>query len=348
MIILSSIGIILWIILIVAKASYLWELAVSFLPYIGLIYFLGLLYRIYRLRKQLYKRTWKKRSWLSSVFILGFWSLFLLLSGEVQDFYHQDITHSEKLTAPIRVLFSNIYEGNSNFEGIKQTITKENPDIIMFVEFSDQHKQGLQEFLDARYPYMNTTTRSKIFVGSVVFSKFPITNLADDFEQGSWRYGYFKIEKEHQPYYFYEIHTASPVSKAFFQKRNEQLQQIKSEFLKVHPSSREHQAKIVMVGDFNMSPRSAYYKDFAQSLSGTLNNATRSFPLLFTRSLSEMLQVHHDFEFLPLWVRKTAGALPILWSHIDQLFISPNVKIQNLKSIQIPWSDHRGFVFDIE
>ena len=103
-----------------------------------------------------------------------------------------------------------------------------------------------------------------------------------------------------------------------------------------------------MIGDFNISPWSNYYKDFARSLSGELQNSTRNFPFLFTWSLSEMLKVHHDFEFLPLWLRIGAGKFPLLRSHIDHLFISPNVKIQNLKSIQIPGSDHRGFVFDIE
>lgn len=252
------------------------------------------------------------------------------------------------MKAPIRILFSNLYEGNIHFDEIKYKIQEEKPDIVIFVEFSDQHKQGLQAFLDQHYPYMNTTTRSKIFVGSVVFSKFPITNLADDFEQGSWRYGYFKIEKEGQPYYFYEIHTASPVSKTFFERRNQQLQQLKSDFLSLHQSSREKNAKIIMVGDFNVSPRSIYYKTFAKDLNGELKNATRGFPLLFTWSLSEMLKVHQDFNFLPQRMRTTVSKLPILWSHIDQLFISPSIKIQNLKSIQIPGSDHRGFVFDVE
>jgi hypothetical protein len=81
------------------------------------------------------------------------------------------------------VLFSNIHKNNTNYEGIKKTISDNDPDMLMFVEFADHHYDNLREFLQAQYPYTNTTTRSKKFVGSMVFSKYPLTNRADDFPQ---------------------------------------------------------------------------------------------------------------------------------------------------------------------
>lgn len=110
---------------------------------------------------------------------------------------------------------------------------------------------------------------------------------------------------------------------------------------------REKDAKIIMVGDLNISPWSAYYHDFTKGLSGNLENATQYFPLLFTWSLGNMLKIHQDFEFLPTWLKQSLAYLP-LWSHIDHLFISPQVKLKYLKRIQFPGSDHSGFVFDIE
>ena len=53
----------------------------------------------------------------------------------------------------------------------------------MFVEFTDNHYNHLKDFLQTKYPYTNNTTRSKKFVGSMVFSKYPINNKADDFPQ---------------------------------------------------------------------------------------------------------------------------------------------------------------------
>ena len=179
--------------------------------------------------------------------MLGFGILFAFFIQPILQFYQQPFLQTEQLKQPIKILFSNLYKDNPNIEQIKEKILTENPDIVMFVEFSNAHKQALESFFDEHYPYMNMTTWSKILVGSVVFSKYPINNLADDFEQGSWRYGYFQVEKEGVPYYFYEMHTSSPVSKYFFEKRNQQLQQVKTEFLDFHSNTRPQEAKIIMV-----------------------------------------------------------------------------------------------------
>jgi hypothetical protein len=53
----------------------------------------------------------------------------------------------------------------------------------MFVEFADHHYEYFKEFLKTKYPYTNNISRSSTFVGSMVFSKYPIDNRADDFTQ---------------------------------------------------------------------------------------------------------------------------------------------------------------------
>ena len=78
--------------------------------------------------------------------------------------------------------------GNNNIDAIKKMILDENPDVVLFVEFSEEHSQALKDFFATHYPYSNNTSRSKIAVGSIVFSKYPIDNLADDFPQANWRY----------------------------------------------------------------------------------------------------------------------------------------------------------------
>lgn len=74
------------------------------------------------------------------------------------------------------------------------TITAYDPDVVMFVEFADHHDEHLKPFLAEHYPYINRTSRSKKFVGSMVFSKYPVDDLADDYVQGARRYGYFSIQ----------------------------------------------------------------------------------------------------------------------------------------------------------
>jgi hypothetical protein len=38
-------------------------------------------------------------------------------------------------------MYSNIYKDNNNFSGIIDTIKTEDPDVVMFVEFSDEHEK---------------------------------------------------------------------------------------------------------------------------------------------------------------------------------------------------------------
>jgi len=84
---------------------------------------------------------------------------------------------------------------------------------------------------------------------------------------------------------------------------------------------------VIAVGDFNLTPWSAYYKDMSQAFSGKLVDVTKHFPILFTWRLF---------------------ALPFLQAHIDHLLVSTGVIIDNLQSVTIPGSDHKGFLFDIK
>ena len=59
--------------------------------------------------------------------------------------------------------YSNLYKENFNYKAIKEKIQQENPDIAMFVEFSDEHENNLKEFINENYPYYDKTNRSRIF-----------------------------------------------------------------------------------------------------------------------------------------------------------------------------------------
>ncbi|MBU0626817.1 hypothetical protein KKG31_03405 [Patescibacteria group bacterium] len=81
------------------------------------------------------------------------------------------------------MLYGNIHKDNTNYTAIQSMIEQADPDVVLFVEFSDNHYANLKDFLQKNYPYINSTTRSEKFIGSMVFSKYPIENRADDFEQ---------------------------------------------------------------------------------------------------------------------------------------------------------------------
>lgn len=308
---------------------YVSELGLSFLPYGIIILFVGLvlslIYTKKYLRAKKANQSFPWYQWFAGLFAIAFGVLFLLYSSMFTSFYENTLPKHEVSTGSVKVLFANIHKDNRDYTWIEQLITKENPDMLMFVEFADHHYTAMKSFLQTYYPYSNSTTRSKTFVGSMVFSKQKIENRADDFPQGMRRYGYFSLLLGGKNYYFYLVHTSSPDSYQHFVMRNEQLQTLEKDFY-THEKSRKHD-NVVVVGDFNITPWSVYYKWLQSAFSGVLTNVTKQFPVLFTRNLRK---------------------LPFVEAHIDHLRVSSGVTVTDLRSVVMPGSDHKAYLFDIK
>ena len=129
---------------------------------------------------------------------------------------------------------------------------------------------------------------------------------------------YGNIYKDNQDY------TSSPIRPEFFVMRNTQIQTFFHDFDLHQQIHRSRNDKVIVLWDFNTTPWSVYYKEFAQWFSGDFINVTRDFPLLFT------------WRFL---------AFPFLWAQIDHVFVNHQVQISDFAPIEIPWSDHRWFHF---
>jgi endonuclease/exonuclease/phosphatase (EEP) superfamily protein YafD len=235
--------------------------------------------------------SWYK---LSGLFSLCFAVLFFLYSRQFTSFY----TTPAPLPlsgSTLTVLFANIHKNNIEYTGLQDLILRADPDVVLFVEFADHHYEHLKSFLQSRYPYINSTTWSKQFIGSMVFSKQKIENWADNFPQGMRRYGYFSLTLRDQPYYFYLVHTSSPDSYAHFLMRNNQIASFDKDFA-IHAQKRPLGSPVIVVGDFNTTPRSAYYADIEHVFSGTLTNMSKYIPFLRTWRLFELpfVQAHID------------------------------------------------------
>lgn len=305
---------------------YVSELLISFLPYIAAISILFIVITFVNFRKKA-KPGYHSSAhhYFRGVSFLVFCFLFFWYSKQFNNFYLQEPSIQSIQSWNIKVLFANIHKDNTKYEAIKKTISATDPDMIMFVEFADHHYVNLKEFLQASYPYSNNTTRSKKFVGSMVFSKYPLSNKADDFPQWMRRYGYFSLPYNNQEIYFYLVHTSSPDSYNHFLMRNEQLTTFVKDF-KSHESDRKHD-NIVAIGDFNITPWSSYYEILSNTFSGELVNITKRIPFLFTRGLK---------------------GLPLFQAHIDHLWTSSSLKVQTFETISMPGSDHKAFLFTIQ
>lgn len=302
---------------------YLSELWISFLPYLMILIFVFFVFWIWRFNKYNSKNI--KKLFVAILILLN-GLVFFIFSRDFNQFYVLDLNLPVNKDPELRLFYANIHKNNDNYEDIKASIDKYNPDVIMFVEFGDAHYENLKDFLKEKYPYINSTTWSKKFIWSMVFSKYELKNRADDFPQWSRRYAYFQLNFEDKDYYIYLLHSSSPDTYKHYLMRNQQLKILMDDFDLHKNNHRDNNDNVVIVWDFNTSPRSVVYKNFENWLWTGFVNITRKKPILFTWYLS---------------------VFPILGSHIDH--IRTNIPIQNIymESLDLVWSDHRALLMDI-
>ena len=312
------------------RESFVSELAISFIPYIITFCLLALIIEIYIIIHESRRRRKNKSikiflTILISIITIWIWTLY---TTEYFWFYNNN-DESIRLNKNewIKVFYANILYKNTDYTSLQKKIEQEDPDIVILVEFSDEHEDEMKEFFKENYPYMNRNSRSTMLAGDVVFSKIPLENITENHlvSAWSWNYSYMKIECNNTIENcetwidLYVIHTAAPVSIKNFQMRNAQLNKFKSDFIKNQDPSKP----IIIIWDFNLSPRSYYYKLFNKDLK-MLNWLSYQSPN-YTRSL------------LQQWIFR---------SHIDQLFISSKIKLSKVLIEDLVWSDHRSFIFN--
>lgn len=305
---------------------YITELMMSFLPYmLGIILFFVIVSFVTLKKKLKPGYRFPAQRYFRGISFLIFCILFFVWSKQFNRFYITEPFTQEQSTWALTVLFANIHKDNTDYESIQSVITEKNPDMLMFVEFADHHYDNLKDFLQKNYPYSNTTTWSKSFVWSMVFSKYPINNKAEDFPQWARRYGYFALPYQGQQIYFYLVHTSSPDSYDHFLMRNEQLETFVQDFEK-HEFTRKHD-NIVVVWDFNITPWSSYYPILDAAFSGQLTNVTARVPFLFTRKFKRF---------------------PLFQAHIDHLWTTASLDIPVFEVVSFPDSDHKWFLFTLQ
>ena len=257
--------------------------------------------------------------------ILTIW-IGTLYSSEFFWFYNQndESIRLKNIKEWIKIFYANIYYKNTDYKSLQEKIEQENPDIVILVEFSDEHEREMKDFFRKNYPYINRNSWSTMLAWDAVFSKIPLENITETHLVEAWsrNYGYMKILCDECDEWIdlYVIHTSAPVSNMNFEMRNVQIWKVLSDYLQHHTNW----TPTVIIWDFNLSPWSYYYKQFTKHLK--LLNALSYQSPSYTRSL------------LQQWIFR---------SHIDQLFISPEIKVSPVKIEDILGSDHRSFSFSV-
>ncbi len=297
---------------------YVCEIIISFLPYI--VFFSLVILWIFVV---LFIKCKKK-----SRFCYLFWAflyliIFFLYAFKFNNFYTWEWFNSSQNISNgtwISVLYSNIWYKVKNYDRLLDWIWKYNADVILMVEFTEDFDDAMGEKLKQEYPYTAHMSFADKYYGNVIFSKYPVKNLSDEIEveNSKWRYSYFLVDNWIENYYIYLVHTAAPVSLDHYKMRNNQLHQLLDDF-SIHQQNRNGNDRVMIIWDFNLSPRSYYYKNLEKNLLW-VNDLTKRFTVLTTRSYKKS---------------------QIIASHIDHVFVDNNSKIDDLHVMNTNGSDHR-------
>lgn len=221
-----------------------------------------------------------------------------------------------------RILEFNINTQNQQWDVISFSILSQKPDVAILIEISAEAMQELESRLEEVLPFSYRTTGG----GLAIFSRFPLsfnqsrkmaqsTVLISDFQVG--------VQKIH----LIATHPIIPLGFSRFTRRNAELAAI-TDYIQTHQDE-----NLLLVGDFNVTPWSPYYRRLVQKTS--LHNTRQGFGIE-PSWIEEATYVHY-----PKFITRTVK-LPI-----DHIFVSRNFKVVNCKTYKGGNSDHRILVSDL-
>ncbi|MEM7795107.1 MAG: endonuclease/exonuclease/phosphatase family protein, partial [Cyanobacteria bacterium P01_C01_bin.118] len=208
----------------------------------------------------------------------------------------------------IRVMTHNLWISNPQLDAIEQSIERESPDILFLSEVTQEMMRELRSRLN--YPHDYRTTGSN----NALFSRYPIlAATTDDFgvtTRGRTFNLVATLDVDNEPVTLIGVHPPVPILRNFFHIRNHQLDT-------VIRASQEIEGKLIVLGDFNTAPWSAYFERFERQ--GQLQNAGRGQGILATWYFNQTLKTRYikipidhimtrGFKPLKTWTGITGGS----------------------------------------
>ncbi|MDB9525555.1 endonuclease/exonuclease/phosphatase family protein [Oscillatoria sp. CS-180] len=225
----------------------------------------------------------------------------------------------------LRVLISNVNTQNEQFEEVLAFTRQEEPDLALFMEVDEGWQNRLDE-LKSDLPHSSGEASPYNF-GILLYSRYPLETVEiKDFAEDSTPSVVATIPVNGQRISFVGTHPVPPVRSQYFHSRNKQLDQM-GQYLQTAATPQ------IVVGDFNITMWSPYYKRFIRS--------------------TDLKNVRKGFGLLPSW--PTKGTYPPLpnWAPlifsipIDHCLVSHEVAVANVRVGPNIGSDHRPVVVDL-
>ncbi|MBC7929489.1 MAG: endonuclease/exonuclease/phosphatase family protein [Rubrivivax sp.] len=257
------------------------------------------------------------KSWpwaaLDTAYVLAVTALLLpsYLSRQTEE-SQQASTHS------LRLLLSNVNYENTRYAELASLIESESPDVIVLQEVTTGWLDALKPSA-ARYPFTRWRAEETDGSGIALLSRIPFEESDVAFVGRGDRPGIVaRLRVGGAPLSLFAIHPHAPLRPKHFGYRNEQL-------LAAAEQARSLPAPKIFVGDLNTTPWSPY----------------------FGRVLAEsgMVDARKGFGLLPTW--PVWNRTPLLMLPLDHCFVSPDIRIENIRTGPNIGSDHLPVIIDL-
>jgi endonuclease/exonuclease/phosphatase (EEP) superfamily protein YafD len=213
----------------------------------------------------------------------------------------------------IRVLQANVDKYDNDYPNLISLVREEKPDIGVFLEVGQTGAKKLEALKDI-LPY-SIAHQDVDIDGTAIYSKLPLENTSIKSLGGGRRSVLADVTIQEKVISIIASHPSMPIGKHYFKERNSQLDAIAVQVKTLKNP--------LVVGDFNVTMWSPYYKGFV--ISTGLRNTRRGFGIL------------------PTWPTD----YPVLSIPIDHCFVGQDIKVVKTRTGRSVGSDHLPLITDL-
>ena len=247
-------------------------------------------------------------------------SLLLMLSIGFNTFYifpyyFNAEDESIKVENRLKMVSINLLSSNTEVDLVEAYISKENPDLIVLMEFTPQWKRLLHKTISA-YHFNHLEPRNDNF-GIAILSKKPIEAKTDYFQLNQKPSIVSQLNFNNKPLTIIATHPVPPLGEHAFELRNKHM-----DYLIKNRS--KFSDRLVVVGDFNNSSFSTYFQELIET---------------------DLKDSRIGFGLLPTW----PANISFLQTTLDHILVSENIQVldrtvgENIGSDHLPISVKIGF-----
>ena len=260
-------------------------------------------------------RYWHKGCWRNGLIGISVLCITLNLAEIAPWYLPQPVAPPSAVQ--LRLLHSNVLVRNQQYDRVVTLVKEAKPDIAVFQEVNAGWLKALEAIRD-QLPYTYAEPNAVGF-GNAIYSTLPL-------EQPSVKYLGQKnvssivarVKKGGKTVTLLTTHPPPPIREALFQSRNQLLAAIAL-------YARSQTSPVILVGDFNVSLWSPYYKRL-EADSGLRNSRT-------------------GFGVLPSWSPRSW--VPLLAIPIDHCLVSSELVVLKTQTERNVGSDHLPLLVDI-